>query len=437
VRLVSAIAGALSVLFVYLLGREMFNAQVGLMAAAFLILFPLHIHFSRIGVHNIVDSLMVGLCLWLALRALRTRLLSDYALSGITAGLSLYTYVGTRFVIILVFGVFFYLVVFQRKLIRQHLAGFGMFLLAIWVTTAPMAYYFIKNPLIFAGRIGQEGIIFNGWLVDQAARTGQSIFQVLADQFSRSTLVFIASEAPGNFLNSPRPYLTLLGAILALLGMAYSFSNIRQRSHAILLAWFWSIVFLGGVLTLNPPANTRMLMTTSAVALFVGLGIWQIIEVLRLISVRPRLRNGLAAALLLVLIVENGYFYLVEYPREVYFQDRNAEVAQHAAEQVAELGPNYGLYLLGAPHVFSGFPTSVFLAPDNPKYDPGAETIEEVSIPAGQGAFFAAIPENEALLDEIAGEFPGGERETFMRLAVPGEVLYYTYTLRPATSARP
>lgn len=437
VRLVSVLSGTLSVLCVYLLGKELINTKVGLMAAAFLALFPIHAHFSRIGVHNINDSLMVCLCLWLALRALRTGRLSTSVLSGVFTGLTLYTYVGTRFVLILVLGVFIYVALFQRNLLKQHLANLGAFLLAAFITVAPMAYFFIKNPLLFVGRIGQEGILFNGWLFDHAERTGQSVGAVLLDQFSRSTLVYIADGTAGSFFNSPRPYLNILGAILALLGMAYSFQKIRQRSHVILLAWFWSVVFFGGVLTLNPPANTRLVMTGPAVALFVALGLWRLTEALRQISVRAQLRTGLAVALLLVMAVENVLFYLVEYPNNYYFQDRNGEVAMHAGLEVDELGPNYTLYLLGAPHVFASFPTITFVAPDNLRFDAVAETLSQVIIPAGHGAFFVAIPENEGLLAEVARRFPGGDGATLMRQSVPGETLYHTYTVAPQSTSQP
>jgi hypothetical protein len=180
-----------------------------------------------------------------------------------------------------------------------------------------------------------------------------------------------------------------------------------------------------------------MVMTTPAVALFVALGLWQLGEVLRLVSVRPQLRSGLAALVLLALAIQNGYFYLVEYPRNYYFMDRNGEVAMQAALQLDELGPNYGLYLFGEPHVFVDFPTTVFLAPYNIRKDLVESTLNELGIPAGEGALFVAIPENEQMLMQASQRFPGGDFSMVMRKTILGEVLYYSYTLQPATSDRP
>jgi hypothetical protein len=68
VRLGSVIIGTLSVLAVYLFAREVFNKKTAWVAALLLTALPVHIHFSRLGVANIVDSLSLTLILWLLFR---------------------------------------------------------------------------------------------------------------------------------------------------------------------------------------------------------------------------------------------------------------------------------------------------------------------------------------------------------------------------------
>jgi 4-amino-4-deoxy-L-arabinose transferase-like glycosyltransferase len=58
VKMVSVITGALSILALYLLGREWFGREVALIASGFVVAYPFHLQFSRIGVNNIFDSLM-------------------------------------------------------------------------------------------------------------------------------------------------------------------------------------------------------------------------------------------------------------------------------------------------------------------------------------------------------------------------------------------
>ncbi|MEX1248332.1 MAG: glycosyltransferase family 39 protein [Anaerolineales bacterium] len=431
VRMVSALGGILAVVFVYLLGKEMFNKQVGWLAAGFLALYPIHVHFSRIGVNNINDSFVVVLVLWLAFRALRTGRFSDYALAGVASGLTIYTYVGTRLVLIIALGTLAYMAIFRRGFVRANIKALAWFLVAAVITALPMAYYFARHPDIFINRIGQEGILFNGWLVSHAQETGQSVFSVLMNQISRSTLVFIAHGAPGNFYNSPHPYLTVLGAVLLLLGMVYAFSKLRHSPNVILLGWFWSVVLLGGVLTLNPPSNTRMVMTAPAVALFVAIGLWQLGQVLERINISSARRTMVMFAIVLFLIIENGIFYFGEYRTNYYFQDPSGELAMEAGQHLRELGPDYSLLLLGYPRVFAGFPTLTFMAPENDKGDLSAEELENIVLPSNQGVLFVAIPENIDALELIEERFPGGMRQSILRKAKTSEILYYAYIIPP------
>ncbi len=430
IRIVSALAGFLAVLFVYLLGKEMFNKEVGLLVAAFLAVYPIHVHFSRIGVNNINDSFMVVLVLWLVLRAVRTGKPFDFALAGVASGLTIYTYVGTRLVLILAIGALVYLAIVRRGFVRTNAKGLAVFLIAAIITAAPMAFFFAGHPDIFVGRIGQEGILFNGWLLRTAQETGRPVFSILLDQVSASTLVFISQGAPGLLFNSPYPYLTVLGAILLVLGMVYSFTKLRHSPNVILLAWFWSVVFLGGVLTLNPPSNTRLLMTGPAVALFVAIGVWQLGQVLERVGISSSRRNLVTAALVVYLTLEHAFFYFGEYRNNFYFEDPNGELALEAGRQLRELGPDYALRILGAPRVFSDFPTFKFVTPDNDIANLRVEELETFTLPENLGVLFAAIPENISAIDVIEERFPGGTRQSILRNG-RNEVLYYAYVLPP------
>jgi len=431
IRLVSALSGVLAVVFVYLLGKETFNQEVGWLAAGFLAVYPIHVHFSRIGVNNINDSFMVVLVLWLVFRAARTGGFSAYALAGVASGLTIYTYVGTRLVLILALGALFYLAIVRKGFVRANGKALAVFLLAVLITAAPIAMFFAQHPDIFINRIGQEGILFNGWLFQHAQETGQSVPSVLLNQFSRSTLVFIAHGAPGNFYNSPYPYLTVLGALLLLLGMVYAFFKVRHSPNVILLGWFWAVVLLGGMLTLNPPSNTRTIMTTPAVALFVALGLWQLGQVLERIGVSAPRRMLASLAVVSILAIENGFFYFGEYRSHYYFGDPSGELALEVGQQLVQLGPAYSLRLMGAPRVFSDFPTLSFIAPQNDKANLTLDELETFALTADQGFLFAAIPENKDALDLIEQRFPGGTRNPVARRALKPEVLYYAYVLPP------
>jgi len=434
VRLTSVLAGTLAVLFVYLAGRELFNPTIGLMAGAFLATLPHNVHFSRLGVNNVIDSFMSALIFWLIARGIKKDDPRYYYTAGAAAGLCLYTYAGTRLALILGGVTLLFLIIRQKGYLASHWKHLIAFSVATIVSAAPQAAFFVRHPDIFIGRLGQEGIFLNGWLTQQAALTGKSVWEILSDQFTRTTMVFIASSAPGNFFNSPNPYLTIFGSILFLSGMAYALAYVLQPRHFIVLTWFWAVILFGGILTLNPPANTRLLMTSPAVALLMALGAFKILEYLQKFKIVPkRVVAPIFVLIAGIIAYQNINFYMVEYKNKAYFEDANGEYAMEVGLMADKRGKDFQIFVLGAPRIFSGFPTISFIAPDNPRYDLNAENIEAFELPSNRNVGFFAIPENRQLLAEISQKYPGGEGGLVYRRTKPNEILFEYYILAPQT----
>jgi len=432
VRFPSVLAGTLAVLFLYLAAREFFNPVIALMASAFLATLPYNVHFSRVGVNNVVDSLMSALIFWLIARAIKTDDPRYYYGAGAVGGLCIYTYAGTRLALILGGLAILFLIVRQRSYLSSHWKHLIAFSVGILVSAAPQAAYFARHPDIFIGRLGQEGILFNGWLTQQAAQQGQRVWDILLNQFSRTIMVFIASAAPGNFFNSPIPYLTVFGSILFLLGMGYALAYGLEPRYFIILIWFWAVILFGGILTMNPPANTRLLMTSPAVALFMALGAYKVLEYLQKFKILTN-RVVMPVIMLIVGIItyQNVNFYMGEYRNNMYFQDANGEYAMEVGLMANQMGKDFQIFVLGAPRIFSGFPTFSFVAPDNQRVDLGAESIAGLELPPSKTVGFFAIPENRPLLQEISQKFPGGEGGLVYRKPKPDEILFEYYIVRP------
>jgi len=437
VRLTSVLAGTLSVLFVYLIARLLFNPSIALMAAAFLATLPYNVHFSRIGVNNVIDGLISSLLFWSIAKALQKDDARYYYTAGIMGGFCIYTYAGTRLALIIGVIIFLFVIIRQRGYLSSHWKHLFAFFCGLVISMAPQAAFFARHPAIFIGRLGQEGIFFNGWLAQRVAQTGQSELDILINQFTRTTMVFIASPAPGNFFNSPQPYLTIIGSIIFLLGMGYSLVKMLETKHFILIVWFWAVVLFGGVLTVNPPANTRLLMTSPAVSIFMALGIFKVIEYLQ----RFRLLPERAVALIFLAVVsiisyQNINFYMGEYRTNmyftnIYFENANGEFAMEVGLLANDIGEGYMIYILGEPRILSSFPTIPFLIPENQRADFNAETLAALTLTPDQKVAFFAIPENRPLLEEISQKFPGGQRGLIYRKPRPAEILLEYYILAP------
>ena len=433
IKMVSSVEGTLGVVFVYIFAKELFNKNkiIAFAAAGVMTAIPLHLNFSRIGVNNVIDALNAPLVLWLVLRAVRKGGVLDYLWAGIFGGLTFYTYIGSRLILVLAFLMLAYIAIRRRDFLRSNVANLIVFGIAIVVTIAPQGDYFLLHREIFMTRWSQANIFTNNWVLVSAQNAGMSIPSFLWKHFLDTVLVYISNPAPGNTFNSPLPYLTILGSIFFLFGMGYAFFKILDPNVMTVILLFWAVVFLGGFMTMDAPANTRLVMSLPAVAILIGLGIFKFTDyLLRMKIINPRWQLIISTILVLIYIMQNALFYFGNYYTHDYAEDANAELGQKTGQELQRLGPNYDLYLFGMPRVFAAFPTTVFLAPNNGLFDLTRDKIAGLTLRPGKQDIFVAIPENKVDLNTIEQEFPGGSRE-FVKRTFKDEVLYYAYLYSP------
>ena len=370
VRAASALAGIFTVLFLYLLARELFDQRVAIIAAAFLSTFPYHLQFSRVGVMTIQDPLVVSLTLWLVVRAARRPSLAAFLWAGIATGLTFYAYVGGRMVLVLAFAAVFFVAMLQRGYLKANLRPLDGLRAcdcrhdrARWPCSSPCT-----SRISFRG-YNQVAIIPSGWLAAELTLPGRTLWGVMLNQFATTTLAYIGWNTGGNFYNSPQPYLTIAASLFFLIGMGVAIQRWRQPASLILLTWFWLVVFVGGVLTITPPASTRIVMTIPAVAIFVAIGISELLDVLGHFRVTWPVRRLLGTLVVIGLVIHGAYYYFGPYRAGGFFDDANGEVAMQVGQRLAQLGPDYTLVMIGAPRMFSDFPTIPFVAPGSRRSD--------------------------------------------------------------------
>jgi hypothetical protein len=90
-QLVSALAGVLLVVPMFLLGNELFDRRVAFWATALFQCLPATGRFLSDGVSEALFLLFAALCLWFSVRALRVRSPLGFALAGVAGGLAYLT----------------------------------------------------------------------------------------------------------------------------------------------------------------------------------------------------------------------------------------------------------------------------------------------------------------------------------------------------------
>jgi 4-amino-4-deoxy-L-arabinose transferase-like glycosyltransferase len=437
-RLVSVLTGALSVVSLYLLAREAFGRETAFLAAPGLAGLAWHIHFSRLAVHNIVDSLTSATALWLIYRALRRGQATDFLWAGLITGLAIYTYVGSRLVFLLIPGVLAFSWLRGSVRLRTQWAHFLVFAGAAAVMAGPMVAYFLYHYELFMARMNDVGLLANGGLERLAGEMGTSIPGVLLSQISKSTLVYVAEPANAQFFNSPRPYFPAVASVFLILGLAYATWRAREPRYFAVLLWFWMVVILGSTLTYGPPSHQRMLMAAPAAALLAAIGLWQAAGLAGRLGMLPY-KAGLALCIIIMGVssAQGIAHYFGEYRAGHYSEDPAEEYSHEVTLALKALGPDYRLAVIGAPLLnVKGHANFGYLAKGYDQMDFDTVRAESLAaLPLDKGILFTAIPMRVNDLKKVAQWLPGGEWMDVPRRYQPDDILYHAYRVSPETAA--
>ncbi len=383
IRLLSPLAGAFTVAATFLLGKRLWGRDVGLIAAVLLTGSHLHLHYSRLGMTNIWDPLLVLLALGLLALAWRESGRFLWLLAGTAVGLNAYVFTGSHLLPLMLVALAILVLLFDRETLwrqwRHILAAAAL----AFIIALPQIIYYNNNPAAFMDRVNALGILEGqtGWIGQEAARTGLSQGEILRDQFARAALSFNYSLDKSGAYRPERPLLGFGMAVLFVIGLAIAVARRRQFRYNILLVWVIIPVIFGGALLLESPSSHRLVVTTPALALLAAIGL---VEMGRLM-VEGRKRKAesgeaeekpittsaapallpvlLAIAMMLALLDIN--FYFGTYRQQHTFADRNTEIADGVANYLNSLNGNeWTAYFFGPPSMYVGFPTIPFLVED-------------------------------------------------------------------------
>jgi hypothetical protein len=431
VRIVSALLGTMAVACAYLLARELFGLKMAFASAFLATVFPYHIHFSRLGVDNIIDSLTSGILLWLTFRATRSGAAHWYILIGLISGLCLYTYPGSWLSPLLALAAFFLIGLRSPGLWKSQRWNIVLALLMALITIAPLAGYYTTNTSSLMGRVSRESLLAPGALTLAAQNEKTGIPETLIIQMLKSILVFLATPAPLQFFNSPRAYLTSLAAVFFVFGLVRIATRVKDSRYASLLLWFFAPVLLGSALTIGAPSNQRMLGASMAAVIITALGLLTILDAFAQTSQFFK-RAGPHMLLVILLLVGTMdiQYYFGEYRDGRYYGDPSDEISYEFKTTLATLKSDPRVYIIGAPSVFAIFGNFGYFSPGVEMLDFNEVTSATLAkIPKDKAALFLATPMHRTEIEKIVDWLPGGVWEVKLRLSFPDQVLYYSYQL--------
>ncbi len=150
-RFASVIPALLSVVPLYLLGKEVFNRRVGIISSLIYISSPYYLAFARLGYNNSQAILFVILCVWFFYLGLKRKSLFYLFLTGMASGLGFLTYSSGKLgavIITILFGIFFILKIFRKGTRRFLLVGILVFVIGYTLIALPhLSYGITEDPL--------------------------------------------------------------------------------------------------------------------------------------------------------------------------------------------------------------------------------------------------------------------------------------------------
>lgn len=426
-RLPAALAGALTVAGLYWYARPAFGRAVALAAAAYLVTFPIHIHFSRTGLNNIWDSLTMVVFAGALWRGWTDNRRGAFVLAGLTAGLGMYFYPSVRVLAALV-PLWLLAALFKdRRAFAARLPGVALMILAALVVFLPLGLYYIENPQHFAAPLRRVSAL-GPWLQREIELRGGDVWSIVWTQLRDSAQAYTTLPLRGHFNSAPM-FLPLAGALF-LLGVCLAILRLRSLEYVWLILWLLASIAVGA-LSESTPTSQRYLFAAGAAAVLVVL---PLVEAARWLGTAwPRWRRLAAAgagALLAVAMAADLAFYFGDYSAERAFGDLNTETASAVALYLHAQAPGQRVYFLGPPRMgYNTHATIAYLVPDAV----GSDVVEPLTAPPDgplEGpTIFILLPERREELGLVEQAYPQGV--THRAPDRRGELLFIAYAVDP------
>ena len=430
-RIWSPIIGGLTVLAVFLFGKWLWNRPVGLTAAILLLGSHFHLHFSRLGITNIWDPLLVLLALGTIALAWRDGEEKPWLwpLAGVFSGFTIYWYTSGHLFPIMIAGAALSYLIWGRADFAQRGRGILSATLIALIVAWPQITHYNAFENAFMERANILGIFTSGWLRSEAINSGQSELTILWAQLRTGLLAFNYSLDQSTVYNPGIPLLRFWPALLFVIGFGMAIVKGRDLSHRILVIWVLVTMIFGAVLLQGNPSSHRLIIAAPALALLAAFPLTQFVKnILAPLLPDANYTIGLLVLFALVIAALDISFYFGTYQEQARFGDRNTEVAFEMAQFIDQMGPDTTVYFYGAPTMFANFPTIPFLAPD---YQLGLNlydvesSLDALPPPASSQIVFIFLPERYGELTNVIERYPGGASREF-----PGTFaspLFYSY----------
>jgi 4-amino-4-deoxy-L-arabinose transferase-like glycosyltransferase len=430
-RTASVCLGTLTVLLTYLLVRQMFTSRVAIVAAALLAVAEIHIHYSRIGVTYMQAGCATVLLLYLLLRALRRRRMTDYVLLGLAGGLCLVVYAAAQMAPVLVVLYIGHAILRDRGFVRVHARGLALAAAAGVLFFAPMTVAYAGQLSAFNSRAAGISILGHDGLQHELSAYGVgSLDEVLRLQVQKTLEGFIATGETSDQYGHRAPLVDVWTGALLVVGVGGFALRLRDPRYFLLATWLWMTLLFGSVLTVDAPFSPRLVGMLPLLAIFPAIFVetgWKAAEQLGGCTGRMLMGSAAAAVVGLALVAN-----VRDYTQVHVVQFQPAGFATVLSHYVSDINDRYHVYLISRPDTSLGYDTTRFLVPDLDGTDLRDGPLPSSPPPSGKGMAFiveGVMPDFSARLEQVQQRYPAGLAE--LHRSSRGDLLFASVLVDP------
>jgi 4-amino-4-deoxy-L-arabinose transferase-like glycosyltransferase len=307
-RLSSAFVGAIAVVATFAMVDLISGRKIALFCAIMMVSYHFHVHWSRLALNNIWDTLWVPVMVTGFIYGWKKGWEGGAVISGLALGLSQYFYSGAKIGLFLLIFLTFSLWK-QNTTLQSKGVYLGKLALTAICAVAPLLLFAVFNWDAFNNR----NMVVWGWKPESIQIvTGLPIdlpryfWHQLTHSFGA---YFIYPDIVGFYLPGI-PLLIGIAVPLFIAGFVYA---IIKRNWLPVL-WILLVTILGGFLLVDNPSSNRFVAAIPAICWLVGISLAWIHE--------SKYRN-LAIALLVIIVITDLYFYFGVYvpspPRDLIY----------------------------------------------------------------------------------------------------------------------
>lgn len=353
-KLGTVILGALTLPFIYLIGKELGNKRAGLLAMGFAGVATWPNIISRIGLRFALYPFFYAPTLYFFLRGMRRMRRSDFVWAGVFLGLGLNGYSPFRIVpILLVLGFLLFLLHKPAETMKKKAwVGLIIIVLISGVVFLPLLRYAVDNPEM----VGYRALTRLGSVEQPLPGSPVGIF---FNNLWRATTMFFWDDGDVWVHSVPhRPALDIISGALFFLGFVLVVLRYLKQKHWTDLFMLLSIfvLMLPSILSLAFPAENPCLNRTAGamipVFVLIGYGLDRIMG-----SVEEIGRSGkraawiLAGGLFLFSALQNYNLVFVQYKLNYDLSSWNTSDMGRVAGGFADsVGSIDTAYVVGYPH---------------------------------------------------------------------------------------